>query len=120
MAWATKIHATQLTGITATEQFFDEFIELDPGETAHCEIEANPPATPTDHLVVSVYNTLDDSSENWDDTPYLQFYIDKGIDPNKASFTISGVYRFRIGVKRSGVTDTYVADLWYRTDGIAL
>ena len=120
MAWGSKVSATQVTAITTTEKFFDQTPTTTPGELLHCEVEANPPATPTDNLVVSVYGTLDASTENWDDTPILQFEIDNGTDPNKVSFTISGIYKFRIGVVVSGATDTYVADFSFRRDNVSL
>lgn len=119
MAWGSKLSATQLTSIT-TEQFFSTTPTLGPQETAHVEVEANPPTTPTDDLIVAVYGTLDDSTENWDDTPLMEFVIDKDTDPNKVSFSISGIYKFRVGVRRSGTTDTYTsADMSYRLDGVA-
>ena len=119
MAWAAKDSSTQLTNIT-TEQFFDDIPTLNPRELAHCEVEYNPVSSPTDNLVVSVYGTLDSSSENWDDTPILQFEIDNGIDPNKAGFVIMGIYKFRVGVKRSGSTDTITsADFSFRLDGVS-
>lgn len=120
MAWGSKTTATQLTSIT-TEQFFSATPTLNPGETLHCEVEANPPTTPTDDLIVAVYGTLDASSENWDDTPIMEFIIDKDTDPNKVSFLISGIYKFRVGVRRSGSTDTYTsADFSYRANGVSL
>ena len=120
MAWGSKTNATQLTSIT-TIQYFTTTPTLNPGETLHCEVEANPPVTPTDDLLVHVYGTLDASSENWDDTPLMSFRIDKDTDPNKASFSISGLYKFRIGVVRDGSTDTYAsADFSYRADGVSL
>ena len=120
MTWGVKTNSTQLTGITTTEVFFSQTPTLNPGEFHHVEIEANPPATPTDDLLVSVYGTLDDTSENWDDTPKMQFTIDKGTDPNKRSFIVSGIYKYRIGVVVNGATDTYVADMSYRADGVSL
>ncbi len=120
MAWGSKQSATQVTAITTTEKFFDVTPTLNPGELHHVEIEANPPATPTDSLKVSVYGTLDPSSENWDDTPRRSFIIDKDIDPNKVSFVITGLYKYRIGVVVDGSTDTYVADMSYRADGVSL
>lgn len=120
MAWGSKTSATQLTSIT-TEQFFDTLITLNPGETAHVEVEVNFPVTPTDDAIVSVYGTLDASSESWDETPIDTFTIDNGTDPNKRSFLVGGFYKFRVGVKRSGSTDTITsADLSYRVDGISL
>lgn len=120
MAWGSKTSATQLTSIT-TIQYFDSVPTLDPGEWAHVQVDVNFPATPTDHAVVQVFTTLDDSSENWDDTPLHEFQIDKGTDPNAVSFLVSGVYKFRVGVKRSGSTDTLTsADLAYRLSGVAV
>lgn len=120
MAWSSKTAATQLTTIT-TEQFFSTLVTLNPGETAHCQVESNPPVTPTDVLVVSAYTTLDDSSEDWDETPFLSFQVANTPDPNDASFLVSGVYKFRVGVKRSGTTDTFAtADFSYRKDGVSL
>lgn len=120
MAWGSKTASTQLTSIT-TEQFFSQTPTLNPGETAHVEVEADFPASPTDNLIVAVYGTLDASSENWDDTPIVEFTIDSGTDPNKASFLVSGVYRFRVGVRRDGTTDTITsADMAHRLDGVSL
>lgn len=120
MTWSGKTSATQLTSIT-TEQFFSTLVTLNPGESAHCQVDINPPATPTDYGVVSVYATLDDAAENWDDTPILAFQVDKALDPNAVSFLVSGVYKFRVGVKRSGTTDTITsADFSYRLDGVRL
>jgi hypothetical protein len=124
MAWGSKQTATQLTSIT-TEQFFSfggsSYVSLNPGESAYVQVTADPPATPTDNLLVAVYGTLDASSETSDATPFMEFAIDKGTDPNIVSFVVSGVYRFRIGVRRSGTTDTYTdADCSYRLDGVSL
>lgn len=119
MAWGSKTSATQLTNIT-TEQFFDQTPQLNPRELCDCEVEHNPVASPTDNLVVSVYATLDASSENWDDTPLMQFEVDNGTDPNKVSFVVMGIYKFRIGVRRSGSTDIITsADFSYRKDGVS-
>ena len=120
MAWGSKTTSTQLTSVT-TEQFFSQTPTLNPGETTHVEVDADFPASPTDYLVVAVYGTLDDSSENWDDTPILEFEIDNATDPNKLSFLVSGVYKFRVGVRRSGSTDTITsADMAHRLDGVSL
>lgn len=119
MSWSSKNNLTQLTSIT-TEQFFDA-VTLNPGELAHCEVEIDFPASPTDEATISLYGTLDDSSENWDDTPIWSQNIGNGIDPNKISFPVSGLYKFRIGVQRDGSTDTITsADMSYRKDGVNL
>jgi len=120
MAWGAKTSATQLTSISNTEQFFDQTPTLNPREIAHCEVEANFVTSPTDDMEVNVYATLDASTPNWDDTPIMSFVIDNSIDPNKVSFQIMGVYKFRIGVKSTGTTDTHTsADFSYRLDGVS-
>ena len=117
MAWGAKTNATQLTSIT-TEQFFALLVTTTPRELIHCEIEVNFPVSPTDNAIVAVYGTLD--AENWDDTPLMEFVIDKGTDPNKISFQIMGVYKFRIGVRRDGTTDTLTsADFSFRRDNVS-
>jgi hypothetical protein len=73
------------------------------------------PGSPTDHAIIAVYTTLDDSSEVWDLIPMMEFLIENTTDPNRISFLVTGVYKFRIGVHRSGSTDTITsADLSLR------
>ena len=62
MAWGSDTAATQLTSIT-TEQFFDQLPTLNPRETAHVQVSVDFPASPTDHAIIAVYTTLDDTSE---------------------------------------------------------
>lgn len=114
VAWGSKTASTQLTSITS-EQFFSQTPQLAANEEAHVEVIANFPATPTDDALVSVYGTLDDSTEDWDDTPLFQFTISKDTDPNKVSFVVSSVYKFRVGIQRDGSTDTITdADMNHR------
>ncbi len=118
MAWDGKTNSTQLTAIT-TEQFFSQTPTTTPRELIHSEVEYNPVASPTDNLIVAKYPTLDASSENWDDTADVEFEIDNGIDPNKVKLpTIMGTYKHRIGVRRSGSTDSVIADHSFRGDGV--
>lgn len=119
MAWGGDTASTQLTSVTNTEQFFSQTPQLNPRETAHCQVDVDFVTTPTDDMVVSVYGTLDDTSENWDDVPLLQFVVDNGTDPSAVSFLITGVYKFRVGVAASGATDTHTsADMSHRVDGV--
>jgi len=123
MGWLEKVSATQVVvdqDALADADWFNQVVMLSPGEVAHCEVEYNAPSTPTDDCIVAVEATLDESSENWDDTPILTFTISKSPDPNKRSFTVSGVYKFRVGVYMSGATDTTgTADFSYRKDGVS-
>ena len=97
MAWGSDTAATQLTGIT-TEQFFNQVPTLNPRETAHVQVSVDFPSFPTDHLLVAVYTTLDDTSEVWDIIPMMEFLIENTTDPNRISFLVTGVYKFRVGV----------------------
>lgn len=124
MAWGSDTAATQLTSIT-TEQFFSfggsTKVSLNPGEEAVVQVSADFPGSPTDHLVVSIYATLDATSEVWDIEPLMTFLLGNNADPNRCSFVVGSVYAFRIGVKRSGVTDTITsADASLRLTGLNL
>lgn len=117
MAWGLKQHATQLTNVT-TEQFFSLTPALSLGEIAVCQIETDFPADPVDYLVVDLYSTLDASSEKWDTLPFQEVVIYP--DQPVASFVVRDRYKFRVGVRRGGATDTITSvDLWYRT-GVTL
>jgi hypothetical protein len=51
--------------------------------------------------------------------PMVEFLIENTTDPNRISFLVTGVYKFRVGVRRSGSTDTITsADLSLRKDGV--
>lgn len=119
MAWGTKNTIINAQSVSGTE-VFSSAVGLNPGEVAHVQVEADFPATPTDNLIVKIYGTLDDTSENWDDTPLFQQEIDNGIDPNAISLVIAGVYKFRLGVIRDGSTDTITVNAYERRDGVSL
>jgi hypothetical protein len=117
MAWGSDTAATQLTGITTT-QFFNQVPTLNPRETAHVQVWVDFPASPTDHAIIAVYTTLDDSAEVWDLIPMTESVLENTTDPNRISFLVTGVYKFRVKV-RSGSTDTITsADLSLRKDGV--
>jgi hypothetical protein len=117
MAWGSKnTDATQLTSITDTEQFFDEEVTLGPKEVAHVQIEIDFGGT-TDDAIISVYGTLDDATEDWDTQPIQSVRYPVALTDGFVSLLVHGVYRFRIGVKSAGSTDTITdADMSYRLD----
>ena len=119
MAWGSKSQIITAASVTDTESF-SSAVTLNPGESAVVEVEADFPSSPTDYLIASIYSTLDDTSENWDDTPILSWPLINTLDPNKAAVVINDLYKFRIGVKASGSTDTITVDAWYRKNGISL
>jgi len=119
MSWGTKTQIENAANVAGTELFSDA-VTLTPGESAMIQVVANSGGT-TDNLIISVYTTLDDSTENWDTVPIYSFVLDctDGAD-NDVSFIVSGVYKFYVGWVRNGVTDTIVTNAWSRKNGINL
>jgi hypothetical protein len=70
--------------------------------------------------IIKVYGTLDDAGDaGWDVQPLagLSFILSQVWNPNRIAFTVSGVPRFRVGVRperRGAVLDT--ADFSYRIE----
>jgi hypothetical protein len=83
------------------------------------QVSVDFPSSPTDHAIVAVYATLDDTSEVFDLIPMMEFLIEHTTDPNRISFLVTNVYKFRVGLRRSGSTDTITSvDLSLRKDGV--
>lgn len=110
-SWAA---AAQIIGTTdgyvtlsgTTESYSSDVdLETDGYEGAHVLVEVNFDATPTDHVDVSVYGSLDGST--YDSTPLFSQRVDKAIDPNRISLIVRDVAHFRIGVKQTGSTDSH-------------
>ena len=127
MAWTNKQQiATTIT--VATDTFveavagsdFSSAVVLQPGEQSVVQVEYDPPVTPTDDLVVAVQTTLDDSSENWDDEPYISFVVPNSPDPCARTFIVAGVYKWRLVFYMTGATDTTgTVNAWERRDGVS-
>ena len=110
VAWGSDTAATQLTTVTV-EQFFDTIPQIDPNEYVHVQVIANSSGT-TDNIVIAVYATLDAAAENYDTVPIHEFELDctDGAD-NDVSFIVRDVYKFRVGVRRNGSTDSFTVDM---------
>lgn len=119
MAWGSKTQVITAQSVAGTE-VFSSWIELAPGELAVVQVKADFPATPTDNLKVTVYGTLDESSETSDNQSAASMILTNTVDPAYRSFPVSGYRKFRIGVVRTGATDTITVDAWYRKDGVDL
>jgi hypothetical protein len=110
-AAAQDLYKTNLYGgsdvdVDGTERFsIDVDLETDGYEGAHCHLKYDSSGT-TDDLEVAVYASLDGS--NYDDLPMFKFTADKnGGAETEISFIVKDVAHFRMGLKRSGSTDTY-------------
>lgn len=119
MSWGSKTQIATNLSVSSSE-LYSNAVTLNPGESAHAEVEADFPASPTDELTVKLYGTLDDSSENWDDTPMWTQNIANSPDPDKIAIPVSGLYKFRFGFARDGSTDTITVNAWVRKDGVNL
>jgi hypothetical protein len=102
MSWGPKQSATTEDDVT-TERLFDATPTLADEGLAHCQVTVAFPPNPKDDAIVRVYATLDDGNGEWDTQLYAEHLIEK-VDGAVAriSFTVSGVYRFRIGVQSAG------------------
>lgn len=120
MAWSSKtLISNAVTVNSTTLQDASDSVTLNPGETAHVQVEADLGATSA--LEVYVQGTLDDSSENWDDqTVFPVLTITTASDPNAMSFFVDRFYKFRLIYKLNTGTDTVTVSAWYRKDGVSL
>ncbi len=103
-SWASPATIISAASVTTGTDSSDVDLETNGYEGAHVIVDADFPVTPTDNLIVQVYAGLD--STDYDDTPYLEFVIDNGTDPNQVSFVVRDVAHFKLTVLRDGSTDT--------------
>lgn len=125
MSWdASPTAATQLVNVTS-EQFFSftgpgQLLSLNPGESMQVEVNVNFPASPTDLAILALYPSIDGGA-TYANTPAEEYTIDKALDPNRYPLIIAGYKNFRLGIRRSGTTDTITsADLKYLRNGVNL
>ena len=126
MAWGSKTNIFSQDGASSIVESTEEYssaVDLNPGEQAHVEVDAYSRAasTVTDDLEVSVYGNMTDSAD-WDEIALYSFTITPSAAQTwaKASFIMSGLYQFRVGVKVSGATDDYNVKINQRRDGVDL
>lgn len=120
VTWGDKTTLGSQTAIdSVTEEFLPSAggsVDLAAGLQAHIQLQVdNDQTSITNGLTVSVYTSLDDSSEDWDELPFMQFdVVPSTTGAEDVTFVVSGVYNFRIGLLASAVTDDYDASGNYR------
>jgi len=111
--WAAvqDLYKTDLYGGTdadvgGTEQFSSDVdLETNGHEGAHVHLKYDCSGT-TDDLEVAVYASLDGT--NYDDIALYKFAADNNSGAEtEISFIVKDVAHFRVGLKRSGSTDTF-------------
>ena len=110
---------TALTTQTAIDNSTEEFvgtIDLSTALSAQIQLEIdNEGGSVVDSAIISVYATLDASSEVFGDKPYMTMTIKPDtVALERHPLVVSGIYKFRIGVLSSGATDTYAVGGDYR------
>ena len=105
-SWSSK-QTSVLHDIGDAEQFFPLIVDLGPQERAAIQVQVEESASSVD---VTIYTTLDASSEVWDTQSALGFGV-FGVEPGSPSpqarsLIVSGYYRLRFGIKRSSGIDT--------------
>jgi hypothetical protein len=102
MAWGEKRTATMLANVTA-EKFFDDTPMLADEGLAACQVTVEFPKNANDDAIVRIYATLDDDALDWDTQFFDEHVIEKVSEATaRCSFTVSGVYRFRVSVQSAG------------------
>jgi len=119
MGWGTKETIGSAQAVAGTE-LFTSLVTLNPGELAHVQVVADSSGT-TDDLTIAVYGTLDSDGATMDAWPLFSFILDCGSgNPEEVSFVVSGIYGFKVGLVRTGSTDTITTSTYCRKDGVNL
>ncbi len=116
VTWGSDTALTTQTAIDNSTEEFIGTIDLSTALSAHIQLEIdNESGSVVDAVIISVYATLDATSEVFDDQAYMTFSIlPSGIALERHPIVVAGIYKFRIGVLSSGATDTYAVGGDYR------
>ena len=111
LSWATQAQIigsgdgyTTLSGTTAVLSS-DVDLETEGYYGAQIVPEVKFDSTPTDHVDVKVYGSLDGT--NYDDSPIAVWRIDKATDPHQISRRVEGFAHIAVAMVQSGATDSH-------------
>ena len=122
MAWEASPGTTISNDVSINGTSWQDsstMVSLNPGEMCVVEIESDPPATPTDDLIVGVFPTLDGGT-TYSSDPAMSFTVDNGTDPLYKLFTVIGWPAFKLMYKLDGSTDTFTVRARARKDGVSI
>ena len=113
-SWGVETTDSALNATAVTAGTAGDAIDATAKMMVHGTVDANPPVTPTDDLIIRIQGSLDGT--NFDDTPLWEGRIDKGTDPNQVSYLLGPPLPcyFRAYCLRSGSTDTIAVTHHYR------
>jgi hypothetical protein len=105
--------ATYTTLSGTTEEFSDGVDLVTNGyEGAHVVVEVDFDATPTDHVDVFLYGSLD--GVTFGNVPLYSTRILNTTDPSRTSIIVDDLAYFRLGFKQTGSTDSHDVRAHYR------
>lgn len=116
VVWATKQNFTPQTAINDTVEEFLEAVDMSAALQAHVQLGIdNESGSVTNGIRINVYTTLDATTEDWDEIPFMSFSVTPtAVTEQDISFVVSGVVKFRIGLLALGATDDYTVGGSYR------
>lgn len=129
MAWSAKSTLgglnTALSETTNSDADYtaanhaSDYVTLNPGESAHLQIEAAFGATGAD-MLFRVMGTLDDAAEAVDNLPFVAGSLAYAANTTvRRSVIVSGPYKFRVEVRKGGATaGSYTPNVYIRKNGI--
>lgn len=99
---------------------FTQWDTLNPGESAHLQIEAAFGSTGSD-MFFRIIGTLDVSSENADSLPFISGSIGfSASTTQRRSIILTGPYKYRVEVRKGGTTaGSYTPNVYVRKNGIS-
>jgi hypothetical protein len=104
MPWDQRTDAARKIDF-GEEDFFDAVSLNSPNAVAQCQVaigfkEEDPPSGwPSENAIVNVYAGLDGGEWDVQPLPGLSFLLSQDHNPNRLTFIVSGVRRFRVGVR---------------------
>lgn len=119
--------ATALSEVTNVDadytaaSHYSQWVNLSPGQSAHIQIEAAFGSTGSD-MYFRVIGTLDDSSEAVDSISFVSGSLGFSASATaRRSIIVSGLYRFRVEVRKGGTTSgSYTPNVYMRKNGISV
>lgn len=102
---------TILSAVSVTTGSLSDEVDLETlgYDGAQVTVDANFPVSPTDDLNLEV--RASDDGTDFDITPLFPLTISKDTDPNRVTFFVMDVARFKINAARSGSTDTIIVTI---------
>jgi len=116
VTWGAKTTLGDQTLIDHVTEEYLNAVTLATGLVADLQVEIdNESGSVTNGVQISIYTTLDDSTETWSDRPFRRWvHFPDGIAMEIVPVIVAGVYKFRLGFLAVAATDDYTVGGDYR------